>query len=149
VTEYDEFLTLQDAQAPPEVTASRRLLAAVLHRAILDYANARALDIPYKTLYMTEWFDSDVAHASAEEGLSFVWICDHLGLEHTHVRRKVYENWRVVAHSELAAQERKALRKAKENGNEHESEAGLPEAVQRPPRRDRTTLDEEQGTALV
>jgi hypothetical protein len=100
-----------ESQLPTDVVAHRRLLAAVLHRAMLDYANAMALQSQPDLLYLTEWFTNDEPYGSAEGGLSFPWVCEMLGMDHTQLRRKLFDHWRTVAHHELAALERKQLRK--------------------------------------
>lgn len=108
---YEELLWTQGTNYPTDIVAVRRLLSAVLHRACIDYANARAAGDVRRYLYMKEWFSQEVPLAGRKHRLSFPWICECLELDPGQFRTKLFDEWKVVARTNLATIDRRAIRR--------------------------------------
>ncbi len=128
---------------PPDIVAIRRLLAAVLYRAAMDYANARATKDRMSELSLESWFRNDELLYGDGNGLSFAWICECLDLDPRQFRIKLFDKWRIVAWTDTAKHERKfpdQEDKVEADGNVIRKKISLPKGVQRTARRDQAAL---------
>ena len=86
----------------------RRLIAAVLHRACMDYANAFAALSKYPKgkappeleaayLRLNIWFSERDYNSGRHRRLKFAWICDVLDMDPDVVQSRTRANWRKLA----------------------------------------------------
>ena len=102
--EAHELLGISNETGSPE----RRLILAVLERAILDYVGNEKNDRDQAT----EWIFGDPTFSPAET-FSFEWVCRELDLEPAHIAQKISEMprrgdrriapWYFMKHQEQAA----------------------------------------------
>ena len=83
-------------QGNAEILPYRRLLAATLRQAVLDYANAKAdlaknsrPDVAEAFRDIHEWF-----FCNEEDPMSYVWICDMLRIPRNVIRDQLHLRWR-------------------------------------------------------
>ena len=145
---YFEDAEMRVGELEPQTRAVKRLVAAVLHRACLDYANARALGGRREQMNLETWFNEGQYIAGKDGKLSFPWICEQLDIAPDQFRRKLYENWRDVAHTQGATAERKLWR-ADNDESTIEIEASVRQGVQRPAGASQEPLPPKPSTSRV
>ncbi len=77
-----EVLGTKEFSTPKLLVPERELLVATLDRAVLDYYGTDEETCGEAT----DWLFGD---SDPSEPFSFLWICDHLGIEPTRLRNRV------------------------------------------------------------
>ena len=68
-----------------ERSPERRLLVALLRRAILDYLSSDTLE----AIEAQEWLFSEEAFSEYHDDFSFNWICEQLGIETSQLLKQL------------------------------------------------------------